>query len=175
MPSRPTGTRSATSTSQPSPPPTSVQYLVHALRREYARAGRKISLFGISQGGLLARFALTYWPDVRHELSDVLSAAGTHHGTTVFGGCSTTSPCPPANWQQIKGSKLLEALNARPDETGNVSYTTVRSATDETVKPQTGKRATSALEGARNIPIQHVCPGRTTDPHRHGGRLGYVR
>jgi len=141
----------------------SVQYLVYALRREYARAGRKVAVFGISQGGLLPRFALTYWPDLRHKVSDVLSAAGTHHGTTVFGGCSTTIPCQPANWQQIKGSKLLKALNAQPDETpGNVSYTTVRSATDETVQPQTGKRPTSALEGARNILIQHVCPGRTT-------------
>jgi hypothetical protein len=141
----------------------SVQYLVYALRREYARAGRKIAVFGISQGGLLPRFALTYWPDLRHKVSDVLSAAGTHHGTTVFRGCSNTSPCPPANWQQINGSKLLEALNAQPDETpGNVSYTTVRSATDETVQPQTGKRPTSAVEGARNILVQHVCPGRTT-------------
>ena len=141
----------------------SVQYLVYALRREYARAGRKIAVFGISQGGLLPRFALTYWPDLRHKVSDVLSAAGTHHGTTVFRGCSNTSPCPPANWQQIRGSKLLEALNAQPDETpGNVLYTTVRSATDETVQPQTGKRPTSALEGARNILLQHVCPGRTT-------------
>jgi hypothetical protein len=67
----------------------SVQYLVYALRREYARAGRKIAVFGISQGGLLPRFALTYWPDLRHKVSDVLSAAGTHHGTTCFGAART--------------------------------------------------------------------------------------
>ena len=36
----------------------SVQYLVYALRREYKMAGRKIAIFGISQGGLLPRFAL---------------------------------------------------------------------------------------------------------------------
>jgi hypothetical protein len=141
----------------------SVQYLVYALRREYSMAGRKIAVFGISQGGLLSRFALTYWPDLRHKVSDVLSAAGTHHGTTVSRGCSKTRPCAPAGWQQMRGSKLLEALNAQPDETpGNVSYTTVRSATDDTVRPQTGKRPTSALEGARDILVQHVCSGRTT-------------
>ena len=44
-----------------------------------------------------------------------------------------------------------------------MSFTTVRSATDETVRPQTGRRPTSALEGARNILIQDVCPGRTTN------------
>jgi hypothetical protein len=36
----------------------------------------------------------------------------------------------------------------------------VRSATDEVVQPQTGKRPTSALRGASNILIQNVCPGR---------------
>lgn len=141
----------------------SVQYLVYGLRAEFALAHRKIAVFGISQGGLLPRFALTYWPDLRGKVSDVLAAAGTQHGTTVFGGCSVANPCAPANWQQAHGSKLLRALNSQPDETpGNVSYTTVRSLSDETVQPQGGKHPTSALDGASNILIQSVCPGRTT-------------
>ena len=94
----------------------------------------------------------------------MLAAAGTQHGTTVgLGSCSASSPCPPADWQQGAGSKLLRALNSQPDETpGNVSYTTVRSLTDETVQPQSGKHPSSALRGASNIVIQSVCPGRTT-------------
>jgi triacylglycerol lipase len=141
----------------------SVQYLVYGLRREFRMAGRKVAVFGISQGGLLPRFALTYWPDLRRKVSDVLSAAGTHHGTTVSRGCSEASPCAPANWQQLRGSNLLDALNSQPDETpGPVSYTTVRSRTDETVQPQGGRHPTSALDGARNILIQRVCPGRRT-------------
>ena len=142
----------------------SVQYLVYGLRAEFALAHRKVAVIGISQGGLLPRFALTYWPDLRRKVSDVLAAAGTQHGTTVgLGGCSASSPCPPADWQQGAGSKLLRALNSQPDETpGNVSYTTVRSLTDETVQPQSGKHPSSALRGASNIVIQSVCPGRTT-------------
>ena len=142
----------------------SVEYLVYGLRREFRLAGRKIAVFGISQGGLLPRFALTYWPDLRRKVSDVLSAAGTQHGTSAGAGlCSAKNPCPPALWQQGRGSKLLVALNSQPDETpGSVSYTTVRSLTDETVQPQGGKHPTSALEGARNILIQNVCPGRKT-------------
>ena len=141
----------------------SVEYLVYGLRREYAMAGRKVAVFGISQGGLLPRFALTYWPDLRRKVSDVLAAAGTQHGTTVFRGCSKTTPCAPANWQQLHGSNLLDAINSQPDETpGGVSYTTVRSLNDETVQPQGGRHPTSALEGARNILIQDVCPGRQT-------------
>ncbi len=145
----------------------SVQYLVWGLRREFALSGRKVAVFGISQGGLLPRMALTYWPDLRHKVSDVLSAAGTQHGSNVGLGsanrCSAKNPCTPAAWQQAQGSKLLTALNSYPDETpGNVSYTTVRSLTDETVQPQGGKHPTSALAGATNILIQKVCPGRKT-------------
>jgi hypothetical protein len=145
----------------------SVQYLVWGLRREAALAGRKVAVFGISQGGLLPRMALTYWPDLRSKVSDVLSAAGTQHGSNVGLGtaesCSAANPCTPAAWQQARGSKLLRALNSYPDETpGRVSYTTVRSLTDETVQPQGGRHPTSALAGASNILIQKVCPGRTT-------------
>jgi hypothetical protein len=141
----------------------SVQYLVYGLRKEFALAHRKVAVIGISQGGLLPRFALTYWPDLRKKVSDVVAAAGTQHGTNIGRGCSAATPCAPANWQQIRGSHLLRALNSQPDETpGKVSYTTVRSLTDQTVQPQGGKHPTSALEGASNILIQDVCPGRAT-------------
>jgi hypothetical protein len=142
----------------------SVEYLVYGLRREFRLAGRKVAVFGISQGGLLPRFALTYWPGLRHKVSDVLAAAGTQHGTIAgLGTCSMMDPCAPASWQQGHGSKLLRALNGQPDETpGRVSYTTVRSLTDRTVRPQGGTHPTSALRGARNILIQDVCPGRRT-------------
>jgi pimeloyl-ACP methyl ester carboxylesterase len=141
----------------------SVQYLVYGLRKEFALAHRKIAVIGISQGGLLPRFALTYWPDLRKKVSDVVAAAGTQHGTDIGRGCSAATPCAPANWQQIQGSHLLRAINSQPDETpGNVSYTTVRSLTDQTVQPQGGKHPTSALDGASNILIQSVCPARTT-------------
>ncbi len=141
-----------------------VEYLVYGLRRQYARSNRrKVAVIGISQGGLLPRFALTYWPDLRKKVSDVVAAAGTQHGTDIGRGCSRATPCAPASWQQTAGSNLLRAINAQPDETpGRVSYTTVRSATDETVQPQTGKHPTSSLKGARNVLIQDVCPGRTT-------------
>jgi hypothetical protein len=141
----------------------SVEYLVYGLRREAAMAGRKVAVIGISQGGLLPRFALTYWPDLRSKVSDVVAAAGTQHGTNLSRDCSASSPCTPASWQQMSHSNLLDAINSQPDETpGDVSYTTVRSLTDETVQPQGGKHPTSALDGASNILIQDVCPGRQT-------------
>jgi hypothetical protein len=143
----------------------SVQYLVHGLRKTSRRAGRKVAVFGISQGGLLPRIALTYWPSLRSKVSDVIAAAGTQHGTTVgrIEDCGPQRRCVPAWFQQARGSNFLRALNAYPDESpGPTSWTTVRSRFDETVRPQTGRRPTSALRGASNILIQRVCPGRRT-------------
>jgi hypothetical protein len=141
----------------------SVQYLVYGLRAMSARAGRPVAVFGISQGGLLPRIALTYWPSLRKKVSDVIAAAGTQHGTTALGfGACRTDGCTPASWQQGAGSNFLKALNRRGrDETpGPTAWTTVRSATDETVRPTTGRHPTSALKGATNVLIQDVCPGR---------------
>ena len=143
----------------------SVQYLVYGIREEARRAGRRIAIAGISQGGLLPRIALTYWPSLRNKVTDVISIAGTQHGSTAHSDavkpCSSRNPCPPADWQQIAGSNLLRTLNRRGDETpGPTSWTTVRSSTDETVQPTTGRHPSSALAGATNILIQRICPGR---------------
>lgn len=145
----------------------SAQYLVHAIRKTFEGSKRKVAVFGISQGGLLARFALTYWSDLRSKVSDVISAAGTHHGTTaISAACTPELPCPPAAWQQKKGSNLLRALNSQPDETPGtkVGWTTLRSLDDETVLPVTENAitSTSALSGATNILIQDICPDHTT-------------
>ena len=141
-----------------------VQYLVAGIRTEARRAGRPIAVFGISQGGLLPRIALTYWPSLRAKVTDVLAAAGTQHGTNVFTTAACLpGGCAPAVWQQAAGSKFLAALNAQPDETpGPTAWTTVRSTSDETVQPQGGPHPASALQGATNVLIQSVCPGRTT-------------
>jgi triacylglycerol lipase len=142
----------------------SVQYLVNGLRVMARRAGRQVAVFGISQGGLLPRVALTYWPSLRAKVSDVIAAAGTQHGTVLGGdraACAKAPGCIPAGWQQAAGSHFLAALNRQPDETpGPTSWTTVRSSGDETVQPQTGPHPTSALSGATNILIQSICPGR---------------
>ena len=146
-----------------------VQYLVHAIRVVRRSAGRDIAVYGLSQGGLLPRFALTYWPSLRAKVSDAVLLAGTQHGTTAFeaflAACAGNCRATAAGWQQAAGSDLLKALN-RPgrDETpGPTSWTTVRTLSDEVVQPTGGPRPTSALAGARNLVIQRVCPGRTTN------------
>ena len=93
------------------------QYLVAGIRTEARRAGRPIAVFGNSQGGLLPRLALTYWPSLRAKVTDVLAAAGTQHGTNAFAkSACLPGGCTPAVWQQASGSKLLTALNAQPEQ-----------------------------------------------------------
>jgi triacylglycerol lipase len=141
----------------------SVQYLVAGLRTMSRRADRRIAVFGISQGGLLARMALTYWPSLRPHVSDVIAAAGTQHGTTAgsVSACRRRG-CTPASFQQSAGSHLLAAVNrhGRDQTPGPTAWTTVRSSTDASVRPTTGPHPTSALAGATNVLIQSVCPGR---------------
>ena len=143
----------------------SSQYVVRAIRSLARRAGRPIAVAGVSQGGVLARIALTYWPSLRPRVTDVVTAAAPHHGTTTVNtAVCAAGGCPPALWQQATGSRLLAALGAMPDETpGALGWTTVRSTSDELVRPQTGPGATSALDGATNLVIQRMCPGRTTN------------
>lgn len=145
---------------------TSAEYVVASIRTMRARAGRTIAVYGHSQGGLLERWALTYWPSLRRKVADAISVAGPQHGTTwgdtapvIHAFCQIG--CPPAFLQQTAGSKLLAAINARRDETpGKTQWTTLRSTTDELVQPANGPHPSAALKGAVNIAIQHVCPGR---------------
>ncbi len=146
----------------------SAEYVVSAIRTANRLASRPIAVYGYSQGGLLARWALTFWPSLRPLVADVVSVAGPQHGTTygesaqvIAALCSPTAGCPPAYWQQGVDAHLIAALGRQPDETpGATSWTTVRSADDDLVQPGTGPRPTSSLRGATNVLIQAVCPGR---------------
>jgi triacylglycerol lipase len=143
--------------------------LVHAIRQMRKRAGRDIAVYGISQGALLPRFALTYWPSLLKQASDVVLVAGPQHGTTAFSSlaksCGMRCRFPAAAWQQTAGSNLLKALNrrGRPETFGPTSWTTVRTLDDEVVQPARGAHPTTALRGASNLVIQSVCPSRTTN------------
>lgn len=59
-------------------------------------------------------------------------------------------------------SNYIEALNAGDESPGNVSYTSVYTLFDEMVIPQVPE-STSKLDGARNVLIQDLCPGRPVD------------
>jgi hypothetical protein len=129
-----------------------------------ARSGRPVNVVGVSQGGMLPRWALKWWPDVRSLVGDVVGLAPDNHGISpaLAGVCS--SPCPPATRQQLPGSQFLAALNGGDETPGRLSYSVISSATDVNVPPPS-----PSLVGERddsNTQVQEICPGREVD-HVH--------
>jgi len=145
----------------------SAEYVVAALRRMYADAGRRVSVIGYSQGGMIGRWALKWWPDTRTMVEDLIGNAPSNHGTlTARPGCS--SQCPAADWQQRDDSNFIKALNTGPETFAGIDYTVNFTHSDEVVTPntdaQTGSSALRTGDGRiRNTALQDVCPNDTAD------------
>ncbi len=135
----------------------SSQYVVQAVRTLYAKTRHKVDLIGHSQGGLQVRWAVRWWPDVRAHVNDVVTLAGSNRGVaTANAACNPD--CAPAIWQQRQRSALTTALNRVWTPSGP-SYTAIYSLTDELIQPA-APVAAGSVEGARNILVQELCPGR---------------
>ncbi|MGN6606629.1 MAG: esterase/lipase family protein [Jatrophihabitans sp.] len=138
------------------------QYLVHAIRFMYAKAGRRIAILGHSQGGMSMRWALRFWPGTRHMVDDVIGMAGSTHGTTALPHLPGTT-LPPASWQQGADAKFIKALNSSAETFRGISYTEIFTHTDEVVQPNYSDAVSaSALHtggGAiTNVSTQDICP-----------------
>ena len=137
----------------------STEYVVHAILTMAGRSGRKVDVLGHSQGGLEPRWAVRWWDAARAAVDDLVALATPNHGTVAADAACAGVECPGAAQQMKQGSAFLGALNS-PDETpGEVSYTSVYSLTDELVQPA-APEPTAAFDGASNIAIQDLCPGR---------------
>jgi triacylglycerol lipase len=144
----------------------SSEYVVYAIRRIFAITGKRVALVGHSQGGLELRWAQRWWPDTRDMVGDVVSLATPQHGTFVA-GLDCVVPCNPAVWQMRIKARFLAALNRGDETPGPADYTSIFSANDELVQPEL-PTSTAALEGASNVLVQDVCPGR---PVNHVGMV----
>jgi hypothetical protein len=141
------------------------EYLVYAIRTEYAMAGRRIAVMGHSQGGMSMRWALRFWPDTRAMVDDVIGMAGSNHGTSMVGPLCRPglTRCTPATWQQGTDSNFIQALNSYAETFAGISYTEIFTHTDEVVQPNsTDANSSSALHtGAgmiSNVSTQDICP-----------------
>jgi hypothetical protein len=136
------------------------QYVTHAIRVMHAAAGRKISLIGHSQGGMLPRTALRWWPDTRAMVDDVIGFAASNHGT-LQAVATCTQSCDKAAWQQRADSQFIAALNSPQETFPGISYTNVYTRTDEIVTPSQDDTGSSSLHGGggaiENVAIQEVC------------------
>lgn len=139
------------------------EYVVAAVREMAAQSGRSVRLVGASSGGMLLRWAIKWWPDLRSLVDDVIGIAPSNRGFDLAAPlCSGI--CPPATRQLKSDSKSLKALNAGDQTPGRLPYSVISSATDGNVSPPF-----TVLNGDRNdnqTQIQAICPGREVD-HGH--------
>ena len=142
------------------------EYVVHAIRSMARRSGRRVDILGFSQGGMLPRWALRFWPGTRGKVDDVVGLDPSNHGTVSAQGLCQAS-CPPAYWQQAAGSRFLAALNSRAETFAGIDYTVVYSRHDEVVVPNTDDSGSSSLHtgGGRiaNVRVQDICPADSSE------------
>jgi hypothetical protein len=137
------------------------EYVVHALRAIGRRTGRRVDVLGYSQGGMLPRWALRFWPRTRGLVDDLVGLDPSNHGT-LDSEAACQASCPPAYWQQATGARFGAALNSRAETFRGIDYTVIFSRTDEVVFPNLDAGGSSSLHtGAgriANVAVQEVCP-----------------
>src|SRR5689334_10751794 len=109
----------------------STEYVVAAIRTMAAKSHRKVAIVSHSQGGLEARWALRWWPDLRSKVSDVVLLVAPSHGTTFTDkACTQPGSCAAALYQMMSGSRFLTALDRGGDAIGKVPFTSVITRSD---------------------------------------------
>jgi triacylglycerol esterase/lipase EstA (alpha/beta hydrolase family) len=142
------------------------EYIVYALRTIARDSGRKVDVVGYSQGGMVPRWALRFWPDTRTLVHDVVGIDPSNHGT-LDANATCQQKCLPADWQQAEGSLFVDALNSGDETFAGIDYTVIFSRTDEVVVPNLDSSGSSSLHtGAgttANIAVQQICPNDVSD------------
>ena len=142
---------------------TAAEYVVHAIRAVHRRSGRGVEVLGHSQGGMIGRWALRFWPDTRSDVDDLVGMAPSNHGTEDTAvACAGPGGCAPAFWQQDSRARFIAALNSARETFGGISYTDVYTHYDEVVTPNSNDMGSSSLHGGgggiENVALQDVCP-----------------
>jgi pimeloyl-ACP methyl ester carboxylesterase len=148
---------------------TAGEYVVYAIRTMHAAYGGRIDIIGHSQGGMVPRWALRFWPDTRSMVDDLIGLSPSNHGTLDAVPLCAVG-CAASIWQQRSDANFIAALNSEQETFPGISYTNIYTLTDEVVVPNFGPAASSALHGGggqiTNVAIQAVCPD---DPTEHIG------
>ncbi|MEJ2885998.1 esterase/lipase family protein [Actinomycetospora aeridis] len=145
----------------------SAEYVVAAIRAMHERSGQRVAIVGFSQGGMIGRWALRFWPDTRSAVAEVIGIDPSNHGTLDAYPVCAAAGCAPAFWQQQTLSAFTTALNSRTETFAGIDYTSMWTPTDEVVVPNLGPRPSSQLTtgaGRRaNISTFDVCPGHVAE------------
>ena len=145
---------------------TAGEYVVYALRTIAKLSGRQVDVLGYSQGGMLPRWALRFWPDTRALVHDFVSLDPSNHGT-LDADATCQGQCSAADWQQASTAHFMSALNSFTETFAGIDYTVIFSRTDEIVVPNFNSAGSSSLHTGggtiANIAVQQICPTDTSE------------
>lgn len=151
----------------------SAEYVAYAAMWMHAETGRKVDIVGHSQGAILPRWAVKYWPSAAAAVDDLVLHAPPSHGTTVANplglGYQQGGQRPAVAYQFLPDSDFIRTLNARDETPGDVDYTVLWTTQDQLVQPSYGPTPTAPLEGGAqtdqltNLAMQDACTGRLVD------------
>jgi hypothetical protein len=137
------------------------EYVAAAIRLTASAGGAKIDVFGWSQGGMVPRWALRFWPDTRALVANVVGLAPSNHGTTAVAGVCRIA-CLPALRQQGRASRFILALNSFAETFPGIAYTNIYTRDDDIVRPNLDTTGSSSLHTGggviANVAVQDVCP-----------------
>jgi hypothetical protein len=139
------------------------EYVVYAIRTMARRADRRIAIIGHSQGGMVGRWALRWWPSTRPMVDDVIGFAPSNHGTSRASASCGDGSCSAASWQQWDISAFMKALNAPVETWAGISYTNIITRLDEIVDPPTSGFLETGDGRITNVATQDVCPNATSE------------
>ena len=147
------------------------EYVAWAVLAIHGATGRKVDVAGHSQGGLVPRWAIRWWPSATAAVDDFVGVASPNHGGELATLSDLGTPptgLPPFVWQVHPDSNFLAVLNADDETPGDIDYTQVYTLTDELIQPVVPV-PTAALDwqqdNARvaNLLLQELCPLRVVD------------
>ena len=115
-----------------------------------------VDVVGYSAGGITARYWVKELGGAAHARR-VVTLGSPHHGTQLAAlGPLLGATCPVGCQQLVPGSELLTDLNEGDETPAGPQWLSMWSATDQVVTPP----ETSRLDGAQNVVLQGICPGR---------------
>jgi triacylglycerol lipase len=119
-----------------------------------------VDVVGYSAGGVVARI----WArdhDGAARARRIVTLGSPQHGTDLAAVAGLLAPgsCPVACQQLAPGSAVISNLNAGDETPNGPEWISIWTSQDEVVSPPD----TAHLEGARNVVIQRICPGRAVN------------
>ena len=131
--------------------------LASAADAALATGAPSVDVVGFSAGGVVARLWVAE-DGGAGKARRVVTLGSPHHGSQIAALASVLAPgsCPPACQELAPDSPLLGRLNRGDETPSGPLWVSIRTTDDQVVTPS----ASADLDGALNVVVQDVCPGR---------------